>query len=258
MFYGFILAICAALLIVYYRLDEKSKSLQLFEYNVNCSMCVLCLGNDSFCKTLDFQMDYERYPDIIEHSDYLSKLMFLLIRFFNRYTRQQNDKIFFGFLKLNNDTVKSVVAKSPGHYYSKMFEQKVDTSADLDTIVTTRQWTLLPFSEESRILVICSQNDTQQYSLLDNLFSSAVDIKNSNNSRLMKEAWVAAHLSVELLILKVSKSLKHSVPIHLLHYLFIYPLYLFNYILISNYNINSVYTDVERLSLCTCCLWNLW
>lgn len=205
MFIGYILAIFTAILIVYHQFDEKNKSLNLFEHNVNRSKCVLCLGNDSFCKTLDFKLDYKRHPDTIKHSDYVSKLIFLMVRFFNLCTRQQNDKIFFGFLKLNNDTIKSVVAKSPGHYYSIMFEEKVNISTDIDRIVTNKQWTLLPFfSEEIRILVICSQNDTQPYSLLDNFFSSSIDIKTSNNSQLMKEAWVAAHLSVELLILKVS------------------------------------------------------
>lgn len=179
----------------------------MFERNTNPSSCSLCLGNDSFCNTLNFQLDHTRH--LRQHSSYLFIFLSVMMLLYNFLTNQQNDQIFFGTLQLFNDTVVHAVAKSPGHYYSEMFEQMVNNSIDIDTIIINDQWPLLPLSTDyKRSLIICSKYDIQTNSIPHKFLSSVVDINNRNNLQLWIEAWTAAHLSVELLVLKVSDSLE--------------------------------------------------
>lgn len=210
-----ILAIVVALLSVFHRKNAEENLLALFERNIDRSLCVLCLGNDSSCNTLDFQLDYKRHAELgQQHSNCLLLLLLALIRLINTWTNQQNDKIFFGTLKLNNNTAVPAVAKSPGRYYSEMFEQMAaNVTVDARTTIANNAWILLPYTVNSRNLVVCSTDGTESNYLHYDFFKSAVNVKNNNNSRLWMEAWIAAHLSVELLILKVSKTKRFTIQV---------------------------------------------
>lgn len=203
----FLAVLLIAILINYYQKSTESKLLQLFERNVNCSLCILCLGNDSFCNSLNFQIDYSRHADLSQCINYLSTFFVVLIRMYNYWTNQLNDKIFFGTLLLKNGTVVQAVAKSPGYYYCEMFERMVNISNDLiidtNSMITNDQWNFLLISANKRNLTICSK-DHENLSL-HSLFSLDISTNNLNNSQLQMEIWITAHLSVELLILKVSK-----------------------------------------------------
>lgn len=203
-----ILALVIALLLAFHQQNAEENLLSLFERNSDRSLCVLCLGNDSSCNTLDFQLDYKRHAELgRQHSNCLCAFLLALIRLFNFWTNQQNDKIFFGTLKLNNNTAVSAVAKSPGRYYSEMFEQMAaNITHDTRTMIPNNAWILLPYTVNSRNLVVCSNNSNKSNYLHYDFFKLAMNVKNNSNSRLWMEAWIAAHLSVELLILKVSNS----------------------------------------------------
>lgn len=211
-----ILAIVIALLSVFHQKNAEENLLLLFERNIDGSLCVLCLGNDSSCNTLDFQLDYKRHAELgQQHSNCLLLFILVLIRLFNAWTNQQNDKIFFGTLKLNNNTAVSAVAKSPGRYYSEMFEQMAANITR--TTIPNNVWILLPYTVNSRNLVVCSTDSTESNYLHYDFFKSAMNVKNNNNSRLWMEAWIAAHLSVELLVLKVSSSKSELFTIQVLN-----------------------------------------
>lgn len=194
----------ATLLIPYYRRSADNVLFQSYERNVNGSMCTLCLGNDSSCSTLDFQLDYKLHADLGLHSNYLSKFILIMIRLMNVWTNHRNDRIFFGTLKLDNQTEVRAVAKGPGQYYSEIFEQAVYNFSDVDTIISNNKWTLIPLNEDKQNLDICSKDDTKSYLLLQNFFDSVISVKTLNSSQSFLEIWTAAHLSVELLVLKVS------------------------------------------------------
>lgn len=209
----YILTATAAVLISsYYREYSEKKSLQLFKRNANCSLCSLCLGNDSFCDSLDFQLDYKWY--LSQHSSYLYLIIALMMRLFNLLIDRQNDQVFFGTLRLDNGSFVPAVAKSPGYFNSEMFEQTVNRSIDISTIITDDQWQLLPFSMDRRSLVVCSKYDINSTLLLRRFFSSVVNNDIRNNLQPWVEAWTAAHLSVELLILKVSSNYLKKTFIH--------------------------------------------
>lgn len=207
-----VLAIVVALLAVFRRKNAEENLLVLFERNIDRSLCVLCLGNDSSCNTLHFQLDYERHAELgPQHSSCLLLFLVAFVRLFNAWTNQQSDRIFFGTLRLNNNTAVPAVAKSPGRYYSEMFERlAANVSADARTTIPDNVWILLPYTVNSRNLVVCSTDSAESNHLHYDFFESAMNVKNNNNnnnnSRLWMEAWIAAHLSVELLILKVSGS----------------------------------------------------
>lgn len=199
-----ILVAISSLLIAFHHKIAEKKIFRLYELNVNRSLCVLCLGNDS-CDTINFQLDYQFHADLSHYSNYL---IVFIVRLFNIWTNQ-NDKLFFGTLKLNDKTVVRAVAKSPGHYYSKMFDKIAKIPINLDKPMTYNQLTLLPFKMDNSLnthsLVMCSSNNSKSHSMLHNFFYSTVNIENINNSHSWLETWTAAHLSPELLILKVSQ-----------------------------------------------------
>lgn len=227
-----------ASLIPYYLKSADKVLFESFERNFNRSMCILCLGNDTSCATLDFQLDYKLHADVGHHSNYLHKLILIMIRLMNVWINRQNDRLFFGTLKLNNQTVVRAVAKSPGKYYFEAFEQAVNNFSDIDTIIRNNKWNLIPFSEDIQSLDVCSKDNTESYLLLQKFFNSVDSVKNTNSSQSLLEVWTAAHLSVELLVLKVSK---------LLNFFFFLILVVLN----SNYNMNSIYIDIGWISLCT-------
>lgn len=201
-----VLTVVAAVLIsTYYRGYADKKSFLLFERNANRSLCSLCLGNDSFCDRLDFQLDHRRY--LGQYSSFLYVILSVMMRLFNSLTNQQTDQIFFGTLRLNNGSIVRAVAKSPGHFYSELFEQTVDRFVDIDKSIDDYQWSLLPFSADRRNLIICSKCNSKSNSLLRRFLSSVVKSDVRNNLQPWVEAWTAAHLSVELLVLKVSNYL---------------------------------------------------
>jgi len=197
--------LAGAILFVSLQKSADKNLLQSFEHNVNRSLCVLCLGNDISCGTLNFQLDFKRHTDPGQHPNVFYLVLSTMAVLFSFWTSQLSDKdTFFGTLKLNNDTVVSAVAKGPGHYNSKMFEQiVVDISLGNLTTIPNNSWTLLPFSADIRNLVLCSNDGTEPNDLHYNFFNTVV--KSSNNSQLWREAWTAAHLSPELLVLKVSR-----------------------------------------------------
>lgn len=198
-----ILTVFAAVLISsYYREASANKSLMMFKRNANRSLCSLCLGNDTICNRLDFQLDYKRY--LGQYSSFLYVILSVMIRLYNILTNQQNDQIFFGTLRLDNGSVVRAVAKSPGYFYSEIFEHTVDKFVDINKPISDNQWSLLPLSLDMRNLVICSKCNIKSNSLLHQFLSSVVKSDVRNNLQPWLEAWTAAHLSVELLILKVS------------------------------------------------------
>ncbi|XP_026818686.1 uncharacterized protein LOC113557394 isoform X2 [Rhopalosiphum maidis] len=195
----------AVVLVAFYINDRNSaniKLLELYEHNINISFGPLNLGNDSSCNALDFQLNYKKHADLgILFSNYASYIS--MVSLFKLWTSQRNDKIFFGTLKLNDKTVNAV-AKGPGRNFFEMFEQTVNIATDIDTIITYGQWTLLPLSGDSRSLEICSKNiKLFQNSLLYSFFNSVISDDSDNKSHSLIEAWIAAHVSVELLVLKV-------------------------------------------------------
>lgn len=195
-----------AILLESYRRSAENKLLQPFELCVIQS-CKLCLGNDYGCDTLDFQLDYKRHKERHEFDDNVYQLNFITHFFHFLWTKHKNYKIVFGLLKLNN-TLAQAVAKSPGHKNYEMFEQMVaNISNDVYLLITNKQQELLPLGTDTRNLAICAKDEIKRNDLLYNFFSSVINTKNSNSSQLWVEAWVAAHLSVELLILKVSRLL---------------------------------------------------
>lgn len=195
----------SAILFVSLQKSADKNLIQSFEHTVNRSLCVLCLGTDTSCDTLKFQLDFKRHTELSQHPNVFYLVLSTMAGLFSFWTSQQSDKnTFFGTLKLNNDTVVSAVAKGPGHYNSEKFEQIVfDISLDNLTTISNNLWTLLPFSADIRNLVLCSNDGTESNDLHYNFFNSVV--KNSNNSQLWREAWTAANLSPELLVLKVSR-----------------------------------------------------
>lgn len=186
-----------------YQKNAERNLLKTFEHNINRSLCTLCLGYDVSCNMLDFHLDYIRHTDMSLQADYLSTFTLVMKNLFKFWDSQQNKNIIFGTLKLENSTVLDSVAKIPSQYYSDVFERMVNISK-IDTIVNNDQWNLLPYTDDIRRLNICSKDDIQSHSLLNNFFN--LIIKNSNYQSKI-EIWIAAHLSVELLILKVSKLL---------------------------------------------------
>lgn len=206
---GSFVTLIIAILLVSYRINAEKKIIKLFERNVNRSLCTLCLGNTASCNTLDFKLDYKRHADLRQDSNYLFMFLIVIKRLFEYWTSRQNDKIFFGYIKLNNIVVPTI-AKSPGHYCSEHFERIVNITSGIDTITINNQWNLLPFSLDSRSLVLCSTDNTQSSSLLHNFFNSfrQYSYNTSNNFQSLVELWVSAHLNVELLVLKVSKLIK--------------------------------------------------
>lgn len=195
----------AAVLLAFYLNDQNSANIKLlesYEYNINITFGPLNLGNDSSCNALDFQLNYKKHADLgilfYNYASYMS-----MVSLFKLWTSQQNDKIFFGTLKLNDKTV-SAVAKGPGRNCFEMFEQTVNIASDIDTIITYGQWTLLPLSSDSRSLEICSKDiKSFQNSLLYSFFNSIISDDSDNKAHSLIEAWITAHVSVELLVLKV-------------------------------------------------------
>ncbi|KAF0771838.1 UPF0672 protein [Aphis craccivora] len=195
----------AVVLVSFYindRYRTNIKLLESYEHNINITFGPLNLGNDSSCNVLDFQLNYKKHADLgllfSHYAGYMS-----MVSLFKLWTSQQNDKIFFGTLKLNDKTV-SAVAKGPGRNSFDMFEQTVNIATDLNTIITYGQWNLLPLSGDSRSLEICSKDvKSFQNSLLYNFFNSVISDDSDNKSHSLIEAWIAAHVSVELLVLKV-------------------------------------------------------
>lgn len=200
----FLVVLVTAILVTFYRTSTENKLLRSFERNVNCSSCVLCLGNDTFCHALDFRLDYSRHSDISQHSDYVAIFLVVLVRMLNHLTNQLNDKIFFGTLKLENGTVVQAVAKSPGYYYSEKFERMVNISNDVNTTIALDQWNLFSLSADRRNLTICSNDDEKSFPSGSFFSHIIINAENINNSQSQMETWTAAHLSVELLYLKVS------------------------------------------------------
>lgn len=201
--------VTAVLISSYYQGYANNKSLLMFKRNANRSLCSLCLGNDTSCDRLEFQLDYKRYLD--QYSSFLYVILSVMMRLFNHLTNQLNDQVFFGTLRLDNGSVVRAVAKSPGYFYSELFEQTVDRFVDVDKPISDDQWLLLPFSPDRRNLIICSKCNIKSNSLLHQFLSSVVKSDVRNNLQLWLEAWTATHLSVELLILKVSNYLeKHT------------------------------------------------
>ncbi|KAL5238322.1 hypothetical protein ACI65C_005732 [Semiaphis heraclei] len=195
----------AVVLVAFYLNDRNStnyKLLESYEHNINITFGPLNLGNDSSCNALDFQLNYEKHEDLgIFLSNYASYMS--MVSLFKLWTSQRNDKIFFGTLKLNDKTV-SAVAKGPGHNCFEMFEQTVNIATDINKIITYGQWTLLPLSGDSRSLEICSKNfKSFQNALLYSFFNSVINDNSDNKTHSLIEAWIAAHVSVELLVLKV-------------------------------------------------------
>lgn len=201
-----VVALFIAIKLASYQKNAEQKLLQSFKHNINRSLCTfsLCLGNDTSCNMLDFQLDYVRHADMSLQPYYLSTFILTMKSWFDFWAGQQNKKIFFGTLKLENGTVSSAVAKTPSRYYSEVFERTVNISTS-GTIVINDQWNLLPDTDDVRRLIMCSKDNTRSHSLLHNFFNS---INNNSNYQSKVEIWTAAHLSVELLILKVSKLLK--------------------------------------------------
>lgn len=201
-----VVALFIAIKLAFYQKNAEQKLLQSFKHNINRSLCTfsLCLGNDITCKMLDFRLDYARHADMNLQADYMSTFALTMKRWFDFWAGQQNEKIFFGTLKSENCTVSSAVAKIPSHYYSEVFERMVNISTT-GTIVINDQWSLLPDTDDVRRLIVCSKDNTRSHSLLHNFFNS---INNNSNYQSKVEIWTAAHLSVELLILKVCKLLK--------------------------------------------------
>lgn len=201
----FLTVLVTAILINHYERCTENKLLQLFKRNVNYSLCALCLGNGSFCNSLNFQLNYKRHADVSQYSNLL-KFIVVFIRIYNYWTNQLNDKIFFGTFVLQNGTGVRAVAKSPGYYYCEMFEQIVNISTDrlidTDTMITNDEWGFLLQSVNKRNLTICSKYDENLS--LHNFFNSVINAEDINNSQLQMEIWINAHLSVELLFLKVS------------------------------------------------------
>lgn len=195
-----------AILLVSYRINAEEKLLKLFERSSNRSLCALCLGNTYSCNTLDFKLDYKRHADLGQHSNYLFTFLLVIKRLFDYWTNRQNDNIFFGHIKLNNVVVPAI-AKSPGHYYFERLERIIKNTTDLDINIINNQYNLLPFDLGSRRLVLCSKYGPKSFSF-DNFFNSFHqygDDNNNNNFQSLVELWVSAHLSVELLVLKVSE-----------------------------------------------------
>lgn len=235
-----VLTVVSAVLITsYYGGYADKKSLMMFDRNANRSMCSVCLGNDSFCNRLDFQLDYKRH--LGQYSSCLYVMLSVMVRLFNLLTNQQNDQVFFGNLLLDNGSIVHAVAKSPGYFYSEMFEQTVDRSVDINKMIIEDQWLLLPFSVDRHNLVICSKCNIKSNSLLRRFFSSVVKSDVRNNLQPLVEAWTAAHLSVELLVLKVSNYLEKR---HLY-------MYVCNKVFNSNYDITSVCSGIKWISLCS-------
>lgn len=205
---GSFITLITAVLVAFYRINAEQNLLKLFERNVNRSLCVLCLGNTPSCHTFDFKLDYKRHADLGQHSNYLFMFIVVLKHLFDYWTNQQNDKIFFGHITLNGVNAPAV-AKSPGRYCCESFERIINITSDIDTVITNNQWNLLRFDSDSRSLVLCSRDDTKSFSLLHNLFNSIISDNNGNNFQSFVELWVSAHFNVELLILKVSDSIKY-------------------------------------------------
>jgi len=204
----------AVVLIAFYLNDRNNaniKLLEFYEYNVNITFGPLNLGNDSSCKALDFQLNYKKHADLgILFTNYASYMS--MVSLFKLWTSQRNDKIFFGTLKLNDKTV-SAVAKGPGRHCFENFEQMVNIVTDIDKILTYGQWTLFPLSGDSRSLEICSKDiKLLQNSLLYNFFHSVISDDSDNKAHSLIEAWIAAHVSVELLVLKVRKLIFMYIP----------------------------------------------
>jgi len=198
----------AVVLVAFYLNDRNSSNIKLlesYEYNLNITFGPLNLGNDSSCNALDFQLNYKKHEDLgIFLSNYASYMS--MVSLFKLWTTQRNDKIFFGTIKLNDKTV-SAVAKGPGRNCFEMFEQTVNIATDINTIITDDQWTLLPLSGDSRSLEICSKDIRSfQNSLLSSFFNSVINENSDNKAHSLIEAWIAAHVSVEILVLKVRKS----------------------------------------------------
>lgn len=197
------LLLAGAILLVSLQRSAEKHLLLLFEHKVNRSLCELCLGNDSLCDTLSFQLDFKRHSELGRQSNVFHLFVFAIAGFL--WSNQQMDKnIFFGTLKLNHNTVVSAVAKGPGSYYYELFEQTVgDISVYSLTTISNYSCTLMSFSADIRNLVLCSNDGAESNYLHYNFFNSIVN--NSNNSQIWREMWTAAHLSAELLVLKVSR-----------------------------------------------------
>lgn len=192
-----IVILVPAILIVSYKRFMEYKLLQLFEYDVNRSLCMLHLENYS-CNTLQFQLDYKRHYN----SNYIPMVILIMMRLFDYWTNQQKVKIFFGSIKLNN-IVRRVVAKSPKDNCSEMFKE-ILKNLEID-ITINNNW-ILELNSNNCNLVICSKNNTNSYLLLNNFFNSVIG-KKSDISRIWVESLVADHLNVELLVLQVSVNL---------------------------------------------------
>lgn len=205
-----VISIVALFIAIKFVSDQKNaekKLLHTFEHNINHSLCTLslCLGIDTSCYMLDFRLDYKWHTNMGLQTDYLSTFILMMKTLFNFWAVQPNENIFFGTLKLENGTVIDTVAKSPSHHYSKIFEQMVNISI-IDTIVNNDQWYLLPYTEDVRRLILCSKDEKQSHSLLNRFFNS---VSNNSNYQSRIETWTAAHLSVELLVMKASKLLNN-------------------------------------------------
>ncbi|VVC44642.1 Protein kinase-like domain,FAM69, protein-kinase domain [Cinara cedri] len=202
-----IVALFIAIKFVSYHKNAEKKLLHRFEHNINHSLCTLslCLGLDTSCYMLDFRLDYKRHANMRLQTDYLSTFILMIKTLFNFWSVQPNENIFFGTLKLENGTVIDTVAKSPSHHYFEIFEQLVNISL-IDTIVNTNQWHLLPYTEEVRRLILCSKDEKQSHSLLHRFFNS---VNNNSNYQSRIETWTAAHLSVELLVMKILNGYKY-------------------------------------------------
>lgn len=192
-----VIILIPAILIVSYQRFTEQKLLQLFEYNVNRSLCILYLENSS-CNTLDFQLDYKRH----QNSNYIPMIILEIICFFNYLTSQKNVKIFFGSIKLNN-IIRRVVVKIPKDNCPEIFMQMLKNSSEIDMLITSNSWTSLKLNLNSCNLVVCSKDSTNSYLLLNNFFKS-LNLKKNNISRLWFESLVTEHLNVELLVLQVS------------------------------------------------------
>jgi len=131
-------------------------------------------------------------------------IVLVIMRLFDHWTSQQNVKIFFGSIKLNN-VIKRVVAKYPkdNNYCSEIFKQILKNYSEVDMVITNNDWNTLKLNLDSCNLLICSRDNTNSYLLLKHFFNS-ISVKKNNTSQLWVESLVAENLNVELLVLKVS------------------------------------------------------
>lgn len=191
-----------AVILAYQNSHHELQLVKLLVRQLNLTPCPLCLGKDFCDDTQFFEIDYQRHASNIRREDgYLLSLFTSLAQCFEPWF-SRNDKIFFGNLKLQNGTVLSAVAKSAGYEHTEQFRRSVvdhiNESSFIDQLHLELKAELS--SSISHGLIVCSKTDGKSAVPFIDFLNSTIK---KTNTMSWLESWTAAHLSPDLLVLKV-------------------------------------------------------